>query len=345
MPGKCVSDNAIVDNAGTSIAIIECLPCKTGAGENNGYVIGYGSGDAWSDSAVEVYLTPLNPLEIEGELYLCRLEKDATHNTYLPGIAGYLLVVTPTTDQLCAHLHWSGDRAATDYEDYVESTVALPQIPQMSEFTRVSNVEKGSIYYDIINLEKGVFKKNIQNINFCDLSWSFVPGNEYVYNSFSARLLYEGKVSFMTSKYTQVAYDKDVNGTIDRTSFSNEGYIRIVDSAYSSVQEFIAAKGNEKLYYYDADKVEEYPIVTKSAPNYIGCDYGVEQFSSSKVPLAANILFYMRSLVSETRNFLDRLMAGLGSDVTAVADKIIAAVNSLSTPTEVNDRQEPQMGT
>ena len=50
----------------------------------------------------------------------------------------------------------------------------------------------------------------------------------------------------------------------------------------------------------------------------------------SQIPLSANILFYMRSLVSETRNFLDRLMAGLGSDVTAVADKIVAAVNSLT---------------
>ena len=53
----------------------------------------------------------------------------------------------------------------------------------------------------------------------------------------------------------------------------------------------------------------------------------VEQFFGCKVPLAANILFYMRSLVSETRNFLDRLMAGLGtSDVTAVADRIVAVL-------------------
>ena len=68
--------------------------------------------------------------------------------------------------------------------------------------------------------------------------------------------------------------------------------------------------------------------MTKSAPNYIGSDYGVEEFEGSQIPLSANILFYMRSLVSETRNFLDRLMGALGSDVTTVADKIIAAVAS-----------------
>ena len=46
----------------------------------------------------------------------------------------------------------------------------------------------------------------------------------------------------------------------------------------------------------------------------------------------------MRSLVSETRNFLDRLMAGLGtSDATTVADKIIAAVNQHSDVAETEE--------
>ena len=81
------------------------------------------------------------------------------------------------------------------------------------------------------------------------------------------------------------------------------------------------------MLYYELAEPEEYPIVTKTAPNYIGSDYGVEEFVGSKVPLAANILFYMRSLVSETRNFLDRLMAGLGvSDATTAADKIVASI-------------------
>ena len=81
--GTYVDGGVLADVAGTSIAIIECLPCKTGAGENNGYVIGYGEGEEWSDSGVEVYLSPINPLDAESELYLCKLEKDAT---YMPGI-------------------------------------------------------------------------------------------------------------------------------------------------------------------------------------------------------------------------------------------------------------------
>ena len=51
-------------------------------------------------------------------------------------------------------------------------------------------------------------------------------------------------------------------------------------------------------------------------------------------------MFYMRSLVSETRNFIDRLMAGLGtSDATAVADRIVAAVAASEQPTVVSDEQ------
>ena len=78
--------------------------------------------------------------------------------------------------------------------------------------------------------------------------------------------------------------------------------------------------------YYVLNTPEEYSIATKVAPNYIAGDYGVEEFIGGNVPFNSNILFYMRSLVNETRNFLDRLMDGLGSDITAVADKIVVAV-------------------
>ena len=41
----------------------------------------------------------------------------------------------------------------------------------------------------------------------------------------------------------------------------------------------------------------------------------------------------MRSLAGETRNFLDRLMAGLGTtDATALADRILAVVNPAVEP-------------
>ena len=104
--------------------------------------------------------------------------------------------------------------------------------------------------------------------------------------------------------------------------------VGIIDLAFNNktAAEVKAALSGVMLYY-EIDE-EEYPIVTKAAPNYIGSDYGVETFDGSQIPLEANILFYMRSLVSETRNFLDRLMGALGSDVTTVADKIIAAVAS-----------------
>lgn len=243
--GKTVADKAIVDG-NNSIAFFECLPCKIGAGENNGYVIGYGEGDDWSDAGIEVYLTPIYPMTGDGLLYAHKLEKDAATGTYIPKIKGYLLVVTPIVDKLCAHFLWSGDRAMSDYEPYTESTISLPVVPQMSEWGLAGMCVNGELVQDVIDLENNLYIKRI---------------------------------------------GKNAEG------------------------------------FYPLEVQEEYPIVTRNAPNYIGSDYGVEQFVGSKVPLVANILFYMRSLVSETRNFLDRLMDGLGvSDVTAAADKIVETI-------------------
>ena len=252
--GKTITDNTIVDGD-ESIAFIECLPCKIGAGENNGYVIGYGEGEEWSDAGIEVYLTPIYPMTSDGLLYAHKLEKDAATGTYVPQIKGYMLIVTPVTDKLCAHFLWSGDRAMTDYEPYIESNISLPNIQQMSEWGLAGMYINGELVQDVIDLENNRYIKRI---------------------------------------------GKNADG------------------------------------FYPLEVQEEYTIVTKTAPNYIGSDYGVEEFVGSKVPLVANILFYMRSLVSETRNFLDRLMAGLGvSDITAVADRIIATLVPKQTPEPV----------
>ena len=255
--GKTIVDNAIVDGD-KSIAFIECLPCKIGAGENNGYVIGYGEGDEWSDVGIEVYLTPIFPMTNDGLLYAHKLEKNATTGTYIPQIKGYMLVVTPVTDKLCVHLRWSGDRNNTDYEEYVENTIAFPEIPQMSEWGLAGISTADGFVQDIIDLENKRYIKRLE---------------------------------------------KDNDGNLVPLAIA-----------------------------------KEYPIVTKMAPNYIGSDYGTETFLGSKVPLNANILFYMRSLVGETRNFLDRLMAGLGtSDATTVADRIVAAITSAPVQENIED--------
>lgn len=321
---KNVVNNAIADNEGNSIAIFECLPCKTGTGENNGYVIGYGEGDTWSDDGIEVYLTPLNPLEVEGELYMHKLEKDETYATYVPQIKGYLLVVAPTTQNFCAHFLWSGDREKTDYEEYIESDVALPPIPEMSEWGLAGITMNGAMVHDTIDLENGIYTKRIGAVDMGTLKWQSTSGK-----SFYAKITGKGGVNVFSSKYTSTEPFYDTFNTIEKTICTNlndYASILVKDSSYNDADSFKQAMQGVMLYYVLATP-EEYPIVTKTAPNYVGSDYGVEEFAGSKVPLVANILFYMRSLVSETRNFLDRLMAGLGtSDATAVADKIIAAI-------------------
>ena len=400
--GKTVADNAIVDGD-KSIAFFECLPCKVGTGENNGYVIGYGEGDDWNDAGIEVYLSPLNPLDAEGELYMHKLEKDTTTGTYVPQIKGYLLVVTPATDKLCAHFLWSGDRAKTDYEPYIESTISLPVIPQMSEWGLAGVCVDGNIVADVINLEKKAYVKRVGGIDLGTTTWTrkssswkcfsnegkciYMPSSwknaSYAFTSqnfnTSARIsvAYNDGADFLTVTATKdgyasgEVYHRDSTGdtivymwnsssklllspTNDfsvsniicghyRTMSRGEGAYGATDNGVACIANGVISvidgslveKTSEEvrtallgvMLYYELAEPEEYPIVTKTAPNYVGSDYGVEQFFGCKVPLAANILFYMRSLVSETRIFLDRLMAGLGtSDVTAVADRIVAVL-------------------
>lgn len=333
---KSIVENAIEDDvADRHIAIVECLPCKTGTGENNGYVIGYGEGDTWSDEGIEVYLTPLNPLEVDGELYLQKLDKEATYGTYVPQIKGYLLVVTPTTDKLCAHFHWSGDRAATDYEPYVESSVALPVIPEMSEWG-LAGIQASGIQ-DSVNLEKNTYTKRIDCLDLGNINYQYYsPSETYPYGFFAASIKnarFSKTNALMCEKYAHgsFAVDKAI-----MANTANNSTFYIIDGSYTDAVSLKNALEGVKLYYEIIP--QEYPIVTKVAPNYIGSDYGVEEFTGSKVPLAANILFYMRSLVSETRNFLDRLMTGLGtSDATVVADKIIAAVNQHGEVAEIEE--------
>ncbi|MBO7281139.1 MAG: hypothetical protein J6V00_08280 [Bacteroidaceae bacterium] len=328
---KTVAGGVITDSANTSVAIVECLPCKIGVGENNGYVIGYGQGEEWSDSGVEVYLTPLNPLETDGELYLQKLEKDTTYNSYVPQINGYLLVVTPQTNKLCAHLHWSGDRPATDYEPYIESTILLPKIPQMSEWGLAGISTSGKMVQDFIDLERMKYYKKISYIDLGNITW-------FRYLDFPNIGLYYGRVQqtnipklkMICDKYTSISWN--LGGITDNCIMSHYEsslvYIRNDKFVDKSASDFKETLRGVKLFYELAIP-EEYTLHTAIAPNYINSDYGIEEFKDGNVPLTANILFYMRSLVSEIRNFLDRLMTGIGStDATVVADKLLAAIDT-----------------
>lgn len=339
---KSIVDNAIEDDvADRHIAIVECLPCKVGTGENNGYVIGHGEGDSWTFGDIDVYFSPFNPMEHqeeqEFEYFMSWLEPDSELITYVPQCKGYLLIVTPTIDKLCAHFHWSGDREITDYEEYVESNVALPTIPEMSEWGLAGISTSG--VRDVIDLENNVYHKRINRIDLGALTWKFnEPSDAYPYGFFYA--LASG---IRATRTNELCCDKyaaaDANFTKDKVVFMNTigdgNTIYLVDSSYTDAAVLKESlRGN--YAYFPLATAEEYPIVTKTAPNYIGSDYGVEEFTDSKVPLAANILFYMRSLVSETRNFLDRLMARLGiSDATAVADKIADAIIQTTEGTDV----------
>lgn len=160
-------------------------------------------------------------------------------------------MVTPQINKLCAQLHWSGDRPATDYEPYTESTIILPSIPQMSECGLAGIYDDGVLVQDVIDYEKNVYIKRI---------------------------------------------------------------------------------GKDNSGFYVLETAMIYPINDNIVQNCICCDSGTEEFKDCRLPLTANIIFYMRSLVSEIRNFFDRLMDGQKiSDATVLADKLIQVIKYSNT--------------
>lgn len=305
LKGKTIDENgAIVDNPATDIAVVPCLPCKVGVGENNGYCI-HGE---FEDSDIKVYLTPLNPMEVDGDLYMHELTPDATKGTYVPLIKGYMLIVTPSTHNLCCHFLWGEDRNKHDYEPYVESVVELPTIPQMSEWGLAGIKTSGTPVCDEIDFERGVYIKRVGAVDLGSLSWVYDTANSAFRTTINTMKPSQTSKEYV-SGFVQDKYNIDnTSGVSTMTDKSARRYnksIYIKDSSYTNATSFKDSLQGTMLYY-ELETPEEYPISTK-ALNYIGSDYGTEQFLGTKVPLNANTLYYMRSLVGETRNFLDKM--------------------------------------
>ena len=328
LEGKAIVDNAIVDGYKT-LAIIPCLPCKIGEGENNGYHI---HGEFGED--IKVYLTPLNPMEVEGELYMHELTL-SEKGTYVPQIKGYMIVEVPTTANLCAHFLWSEDCDKNAYEPYYESVVELPRIPEMSEYGLAGIQSSGTLACDEIDFVKGVYRKKIGAVDLGSLSWTFkesTSSNEAFLSSIIDGFLkqsgYNKPPIMICEPYVSInSYNIDHPNNLDKSIFvhadiGNRVYIK--DSRYSDAASFKAAMQGVMLYYELAEPIE-YPL-PKVNNNYTSSDYGVEQFDSL-IPCNANNLYYMRSLAGETRNFLDKMYANTAKESSKdVADYITEGI-------------------
>ena len=318
LDGKAIVDGAIVDGDKT-LAVIPCLPCKVGTGENNGYHI-HGDG---VDENTKVYLTPLNPREVEGELYMHELtlsEKD----TYVPQIKGYMIVEVPTTANLCAHFLWSEDCDKNAYEPYYESVVELPDIPQMSEWGLAGIKANGTLICDEIDLERGVYIKRIGSVDMGTLTWVYY-GNYNIYRAIVPGMRKADNAAMRLTGILTNKYPTDTEAAVNET-FADKTFKRLFnniyvrDTTYTDVTSFQSSTQGEILYYELAEPIE-YPL-PKVDNNYISSDYGVEQFDGG-VPCNANNLYYMRSLAGETRNFLDKMYANTAkTDAKEVADYI-----------------------
>lgn len=337
MPNKTVLNGVITDGEHYLVPM-PCLPCKTGTGENNGYVIATGEGDTWSEDAITaVYYTPLNPAEVTGEIYLQELAPEScahcngTHNVYVPACEGWLLIETASIDKLCAHFAWSGDRAVTDYEEYTDSSIELPAIPEMSEWG-LAGLQG---YNDTIDFERNVYTRKVTKIVLNgserwvkrDNNLGFFNGNLLGSNPAIA-----DKCVVYSAVPLKATTQTNVYGTIAVSSAVYVCYSETVN-AYS-VEEWKAyLASNPITIYYAVQAPEEYPIKQRLAPAYIASDYGTEVFAGSEVPLNGNVLFYQRSLVSETRNFLDRLYSQFATtDACVVADRLAALLQQSEEP-------------
>ena len=338
-PANVIENKAIVNNAITggdkTLAIIPCLPCKVGVGKNNGYCI---HGEFGED--IKVYLTPLNPMDVTGELYMHELVKDETTQTYVPQIKGYMIVEVPTTNNLCVHLKWSADRNEYDYEPYHESAIKLPNIPEMSEYGLAGIQSSGTLACDEIDFERGVYIKRIGAVDMGSLSWRTSKYQDIYPFFVNIEDIVEvlGGVGNIASMRYAIKKFASVNSTTlpDKSILQYKKQIFVNDGAYTDVVSFKAAMQGEILYYELAEPVE-YPL-PKVDTNYISSDYGVEQFNSS-IPCNANNLYYMRSLAGETRNFLDQLYHKTDkSDAVNVANYIAEEIkdNKQSIEDEIN---------
>ena len=245
---------------------------------------------------------------------------------------------------MCARIQRGRSKRDT-YEPYFESKIELPTIPEMSEWGLAGIGASGTFVADTIDLERMTYTTKIGCVDLGSLDWDIVNYNQCP--CFRARvtggIIHEVSTlgNSVLQGYTQKKKFANLQGNEDKVYVFNSlahspNTLAIRDTAYLDVSSFKASISGVQ-FYYELETHEEFPIVTKSAPNYIGSDYGTEQFDGA-VPCNANNLYYMRSLAGETRNFLDRLMAGLGTDdATAVADRILAVVNPVVEPTNIEE--------
>lgn len=330
-PENVIENCDIVDEGfedeviGKHIAVVECIPCKVGVGENNGYCI-HGVGV----NIDHVYFSLFNPLAIKDyslDLHIHRIDYDDSTNTFVPQCKGYLLIPTTNTNDLCVHLKWSADIDEYHYEPYYESQIELPLIPEMSEWGLAGISVKGTTVQDIIDLENNRYKKAVGCFDLGSKVGGVVGGIYHISIPDASVGILGVVPNLLCTKYkTVLRSNMETHGLNTISQNDNSRTITIYDTSCTTAEEY-ATKLKGVMLYYELATAEEYPL-PKVTNNYTSSDYGVEQFDSV-VPCNANNLYYMRSLAGETRNFLDRLMDGLRvSDVTVVADRIIAAIQS-----------------
>ncbi len=295
-----------------SVAVINSIP----AIENNGYQV---------EGAIDgkLFFTPLNPMDVGGELFLQKIILNEENCCNLPDCAGYLLVETKDIDNLCVHAVRDGKRKG--YEKYRESVVTFPVIAEMSSY----GLARVGDNYDTVDFVKWQYIKCIGRVvlNGTENWLRDTAGNGfYCDNLLPAKALSD--VAVCDSNLIVQA------GAPDYGTFSVVGNgVRLNHSAAvnsCSVKEFKSLLSQNPItIYYVLFTPEVYPIIKKVPVDYLCSAYGSEEFGGSELPLSQCEIYYMRSVASEIIAFFDALQQAFDSnDMTAIADKIAGMVLS-----------------
>lgn len=161
------------------VAIIKSLPCYTGQGNNNGYVVKVCNADFNGTILVgfttDASSTSFDKVVATANYNSTSYARKAADNSLLP--MGYLAVCVPktytsgsdtlqTADALCVHLAWSGYNDGIDvYEDFSPSEITIPQIATGSYYSN------GQVS-DECNFDTQKTTQRLQRVNLGDLSWT-----------------------------------------------------------------------------------------------------------------------------------------------------------------------------
>lgn len=203
----------------------------------------------------------------------------------------------------CLHLVWDGERNG-EYEPYVEHSYPLDDSLTLRGIPKIAN---GKLYYDGDTYRSdGLHTERFDLLDLGSLNWQKLEDS--VWNCFYANISDRKKgENVLCPKY---AYGVVHNTSTDKViqANTNNSYIYIRDTAYSTASDFKTAMNGVYLLYEKANPTtsyaEPFESIQKVTPNY-----GTEEFvTTTNVPVGNNTQYYTREVYGGTLDLVSGLL-------------------------------------